>query len=87
MPEVKVYWLVIAWIVSNVISTMPSVEDMKACGWKPGTLLLYKWVHDVLHVVVGNAARVIPQLRLLAPGPNGNGDSNDLSKKAGTNGS
>lgn len=85
MHHNEMLYLLIFWVASNVISTMPSTEDVKALGMSPGFVLIYRWLHDLLHVAAGNVARVIPQLRVLQQQQTGG--NNGLVSKSRTDNS
>ena len=59
-------------IYSSIVSTMPTAEEVKGVrpNIDPLTLLLYSKLYQLLHLLAGNLARIVPQLRMLNK-PNG----------------
>jgi hypothetical protein len=63
--------IIIFWALSNVVSTMPAPDLVKAAfKMGDGAALLYQWFYDIVHIAVGNAGRVFPKLRMLGNGLN-----------------
>jgi len=58
--------VIVYWVFSNLVGTMPSIEEVTAVGKGPAFVLLYKWAYNLLHVASGNAPHVFPSLRMSA---------------------
>ena len=54
------------WIFSNIVSAIPTPDDVAAVGKSKGFVLFYKSVYTFLHACSGNLPHLIPSLRISA---------------------